>query len=142
MKEYIDYLNVIYQNARMEILIMEQVMEKIQSVDFKKEVKAHLEKYERVCSKIIDIFVDLNKEETDLSPFVKLSKAIISKINLLKKNNDREVAKFIIEESSKNMLFLIEKNRVYSFCEERIKKLGQELLEIEEKQIEQTKIFL
>ena len=142
MKEYIDYLNAIYQNARMEILINEQVMEKIKSVDFKKEVKAYLEKHERICSKIIDIFVDLNKEETDLSPFVKLGKTVISKINLLKNKNDNEVAKFIMEESSKNMLLLIEKNRVYSFCEDRIKKLGQELLEIEENQIEQLKKFL
>lgn len=142
MKEYIDYLNAIYQNARMGILIIEQVAEKIQSIDFKKEVKAHLEKYERICSKIVDIFVEFNKEEKDLSPFAKLSKTIISKIHLLNKDNDREVAKLIIEQSSKNMLFLMEENRVYSFCEERIKKLGQELLEIEEKQIEQTKKFL
>lgn len=142
MKESIDYLNAIYQNARIGIVIIEQVENKIESIDLKKVIKKQLAEYESICNKVIDIFVELNREETDLSLFVKLSKTIISKISLLKRNNDHEVAKCIIEESSKNLLSIIEKNRVYFFCEERIKKIGQELVEIENKQIEQLKEFL
>ena len=142
MKDNIDYLNYVYQNARMGVVGIENIEDKVESEELKKIIKEQLEDYETICERAIDLYLSYNQEEKDINALVKINTYINAKISLLGKEKDKEIAKMMIKGSNIGIIEITEKINKYEYCDERVKTLAKQLLKIEERNLEKLKPYL
>lgn len=142
MKDNIEFLNYIYQNARMGIVGIENIEEKITDIDLKKIIKEQLNDYEKICEEVIQIFVKHNKKEKDINAMAKINTYLSSNLNLIGKDPNQEIAKLMIKGSNTGIIEITEKINKYKEADENIIKIAKKLLKIEERNLEQLKPYL
>lgn len=142
MKDNIDFLNYIYQNARMGIVGIENIEEKITNIDLKKIIKEQLNDYEAICDEVVKIFVKYNKKEKDINSLAKINTYLSSNFNLIGKDPNQEIAKLMIKGSNTGIIEINENLNKYKEVDEKIIKIAKKLLKIEEKNLEELKPYL
>lgn len=142
MSENIKYLNQIYQNTRELIYFIENIENKITTIEFKKVIKEQLADYEGIANLVIDLFVKYGKTEKDISPLTKVNDFVESNIKTFGDNKNQEIAKLLITKTSKSIANLQNISLKDSLCTEEILKLKDRLLNIEEKNLEKIKDLL
>lgn len=142
MKDNIEFLNYIYQNARMGIIGIENIEEKITDIELKKIIKEQLNDYEKICEEVIQIFVKYNKKEKDINAMAKINTYLSSNLNLIRKDPNQEIAKLMIKGSNTGIIQITEKINKYKEADENIIKIAKKLLKIEERNLEQLKPYL
>lgn len=142
MKDNIDYLNYIYQNARMGIIGIDNISCKVENIDLKKVISEQYDDYNSICDECIKLFLKYKKEEKDINMLAKINAYISANMNLIGKELDKEIAKLMIKGSNTGIIEIIKNNHKYEHCDKEIKKIADKLLKIEEKNLEKLKPYL
>lgn len=140
--ENIKFLNYIYQNAQMGVVGIDDISSKIDDEKLEKIIKEQRDDYEKVMEDTLIIFKKYGKEKTDISAMAKVSSFMMSKMKLVKDSSTSSIAKMMIEGSNKGIIEITEKLNNYQDKDQEIVDLANELLEIEQKNLEELKQFL
>src|SRR5574344_892662 len=139
MNENLEFLNYIYQNARMGVIAINNIKEHIEDIKLKEYVIEELKDYEAICSDAINYFIKLGHKEKDLSTMIKVNTYIMINIKATMNNNASNLAKMLIEGSNKGIIEITENLNKYQNCDKLVIDLGNKLLKIEEKNLESLK---
>ncbi len=142
MKENIEFLNYIYQNAQMGVVGIDDIINKITDEDFENVIKEQKDDYETICKETSAIFKKYGKEEKELPMMAKVGSYIMSEMKTLTDSSTNMLAKMMIEGSNKGIIEITEQLNNYSGDDEEIRTLANKLLKIEQKNLDNLKKFL
>lgn len=151
MNEYsdaqsIEFLNYIYQNARMGIVSINKLIEKEMPEDILKVLKKQLAEYEKIVKETIELFIKYNKVEKDISTMSKISTYMMINMKIKNKTNECDkihtIAKMMMEGSNKGIIQINEKLNDYNNCDGEVIELANKLLEMEKHNLEEFKKYL
>ncbi len=151
MNEYsdaqsIEFLNYIYQNARMGIVSINKLIEKEMPEDILKVLKKQLAEYEKIVKETTELFIKYNKVEKDISTMSKISTYMMINMKIKNKTNECDkihtIAKMMMEGSNKGIIQINEKLNDYNNCDGEVIELANKLLEMEKHNLEEFKKYL
>lgn len=142
MKENIEFLNYIYQNAQMGVVGIDDIINKITDEDFENVIKEQKDDYETICKETSAIFKKYGKEEKELPMMAKVGSYMMSEMKTLTDSSTNMLAKMMIEGSNKGIIEITEQLNNYSGDDEEIRTLANKLLKIEQKNLDNLKKFL
>ncbi len=140
LKQEIEFLNYIYQNARMGVIGIKELMPCVEETAFKDLLGSELEEYESICNEALKLFIKYNSLEKDVSKMAKIMTYMSIKAS--KKNNINKYAKMMIEGSNKGIIEINEKLNYYKGVSPKIINLANKLLETEQNNINELKQYL
>ena len=138
----IEFLNYIYQNARNCILNINNLIVHIDDENLKKLLVASLKDYEKICEKAINYYIKLGNKEKDINIISKVNKYLSINIKLLINKSNTYIANILYKCFSKGIQDITSNINKYSDCDELLIELGNNLLNIEEKNIKRLKNYL
>lgn len=137
-----EFLNYIYQNARMGVIGIKSIQDKIPDRDLNFIISEQLEDYEVICQKALKLFEKMNKTEKDVNLMAKISTYLMSNYYLNNEKSTNKIAKMMIEGSNKGIIEITEKLNSYDSANSEIINLAEKLLNIEQKNLDKLKPFL
>lgn len=138
----IEFLNYIYQNAKMGVIGIEHIENNILNDDLKHLILKQKQDYQDIVDEAKALFKRYHKEEKDISTMAIIGSYISAKFNLLKDNNTNTVAKMMIEGSNKGIIEITEKMNNYHGDNHELILLAKKLLRSEEYNLEELKKYL
>lgn len=142
MEKEIEFLQFIYQNAKMGIVGIDDIKSHIEDDDLKKLIARQRSEYESISNDAITILADLGKDEKDISKMSKIMSYMMVNMEMLKDDSKSNIAKLMIEGSNKGVIQINKKLNDYSNVNPKIIKLAKKLLATEEHNIDDLKIYL
>ena len=142
MKENIEFLNYIYQNAQMGVVGIDDIINKITDEDFENVIKEQKDDYETICKETSAIFKKYGKEEKELPMMAKVGSYMMSEMKTLTDSSTNMLAKMMMEGSNKGIIEITEQLNNYSGDDEEIRTIANKLLKIEQKNLDNLKKFL
>lgn len=142
MKKEIEYLNFIYQNAEMGIIGIDDVLESVSNQEFINLLNEQREDYISVLNKARELIVDSGYQPKENKELSKITSNIMVKMNAKKENSISILAKLMMEGTNKGIIAIQEKINNFNVSNNKIDDLANELLELEERNIENLKKFL
>ena len=142
MNNKCEFLNYIYKNAEMGIVGINCVINKVKDNKLKKLILKHKNEYNEITCEAKALIKKYNGEKEGISIVAKLGSAIITNINLLKDESDKNIVKMLIEGTNKGLIEIIDKLNTYNIDEPAIEVLGTKLKKTLEKNIESLKKYL
>lgn len=138
----IEFLNYIYQNAKMGIIGIENIENDINDTDLKEEIRREKKEYQTICNEAIEIFLRYGKEEKEIGKMAEMSTYVMSKMKTMMDSSTGNLAKMMIEGSNKGIIEITEKLNHYDNADSDITKLAEKLLETEQSNLENLKEYL
>ncbi len=136
MKEEIEFLEYIYQNAKMgQDSIINMLKTRNKNDEIELVLKEQLKDYRKVVNSASAMLERRMKKAKDINVMAKIGTYMNIKLNMLGDDSPQKVADMFIE-GSKMGIEQIEKNlQEYNISNKYVKNLGEKLLEIEKKNI-------
>ncbi len=142
MNKNIEFLNYIYQNARMGIIGINSIRPQIVDEDLKKEIEEQYHDYEAICEEAINLFISYGKEEKDVGLMTKISTYMMASMTKSKDNSTTKIAKMMMQGSNQGIIEITEKLNHYARSDENIVNLAKRLLKVEQKNLDNLKKYL
>ena len=142
MNQDIEFLNYIYQNAKMGIIGIDNIKSDIKDKKLLKLIREQENDYYTICTKAIKLLSLSNTERKNISQMAKLMTYIDAKMKIIKDNSSSNIAKMMIEGSNMGIIAITEKLQNYAGSDKRIISLGKELLRMLKNNIENLKQYL
>lgn len=140
MKRNVEFLNYIYENARMGVIGIKDLMPKVKHEDFVKLLETELKEYEIICDECIKHFIKFKACEKDVSKMAKIMTYI--NVQISDTNDISKLAKLMINGSNKGIIEITEQLNNYHNGDEDLIKLANKLLETEQNNLEELKKYL
>lgn len=134
-----EFLDVLYQNAQMGIVGIEDVIYKVNNKYLYKEMKRVKKEYNLIIKELNKYYKINNMEPKKISIIAKVSSEIVSEIKLMKEENDKVICKMMIEGSYKSMGILTTKILEYRDINSKIIEIANKLINIVEGSINNLK---
>lgn len=142
MKEEIELLNFIYQDAKMGLIDIDNIKDSIKSKKLSTTIKKQEEKYFEICTTATDLLTLLNEEREDISNISKIMSYIEIRINVMNDSSTNNLARIIINENNKGIIDIQEKINNYNGKNKKVINLAKKLLQLKKQNIETLKKFL
>lgn len=142
MSEEVEFLNYIYKNAKMGIVGIDSVITKSTDEKFEKLLIKQKDEYESICKEAYDILKKYGKEYEDVSALAKISTNVMSEMSLLKDDSIQNIAKMMVEGTTKGVVEIIEKLNAYNNTDVEITVLADRLKSMLENNIDELKKYL
>ena len=142
MSEEVEFLNYIYKNAKMGIVGIDSVITKAIDEKFEKLLIKQKDEYDSICKEAYDILKKYGKEYEDVSALAKISTNIMSEMSLLKDDSIQNIAKMMVEGTTKGVVEIIEKLNAYNNTDVEITVLADRLKSMLENNIDELKKYL
>ena len=142
MEKEIEFLQYIYQNAKMGIVGIDDIKSHIEDEDLKKTITRQKSEYESIANECIKILANYKKDEEDISNMSKIMSYVMVNMQMLKDDSASNIAKLMIEGSNKGIIQINEKLNNYANINPKIIKLAKKLLVTEQHNIDDLKIYL
>lgn len=136
-----NFLNSIFKTSEMGIVGIDDIIENVKDNEFSKVLLHQREDYEKIIKKCDKLFKDNHFIKKDLGAMTKASSKIMSKVKLMKNENDSKIAKMMIEGTNKGII-KINKGLNENEDAKELKKLALDLLKIMENNLNDLKIYL
>lgn len=142
MGKDIEFLNYIYQNAKMGVVGIDNIKGKIFDDELKNIIASQKKEYETIADNASKLLNELGATEKDISSLAKVMTYFMANMELLKDDSASNIAKMMIEGSNKGIIEITQKLNSYSNMNAKIIKLAKKLLATEQHNIEDLKIYL
>ena len=143
MDKNIEFLNYIYQNAEMGVIGIDHIIDRVSNADLERLIREQREEYNQILSDTKDIFKKYGKEEKEIGTLAKMGANMTTDMMMLmKKGEDKAIAKMMIEGSNKGIIEITEKLNNYTECDQEIIDLANKLLETEQHNLDELKKYL
>lgn len=142
MNENLELLKLVYKNAKMGIVGIENIKGSIKDKEFGKLIREQENDYYEMCTKTIKQLSLTNHDKEDISKMAELMTFMESSIELLKDSSPSNIAKMMIKGTNMGIVELEEKLNNFTNLDKANVKLAKELLRMEKKNIEHLKKYL
>lgn len=137
-----EFLNYIYQNAKMGVVGIDNIKAKIFDDDLKNIIASQRKEYEKITEEASNLLTELGVNEKDISTMSKVMTYVMSNLELLKDDSSSNIAKMMIEGSNKGIIEITKNLNSYTNMNHKVVKLAKKLLATEQHNIEELKIYL
>ena len=137
-----EFLNYIYQNAKMGVVGIDNIKSKIFDDDLKKIIATQRNEYEKITAEASKLLNELGVSEKDISGMSKVMTYVMANLELLKDDSSSNIAKMMIDGSNKGIIEITKNLNSYTNMNSRIIKLAKKLLATEQHNIDELKIYL
>ncbi|MDF2870473.1 MAG: hypothetical protein K0R05_2048 [Anaerocolumna sp.] len=137
-----EYLNYIYQNAKMGTDTLGQLINIAEDKEFTGTLNSQFKEYESIEKKAEEYLKQRNKEEKDISLLQKVSADVMINVKTLTDKSASHIAGMLMQGSTMGVIDIIKNNRKYNSADSDIKELGQRLLTLEENNINECKRYI
>lgn len=142
MNETNEFLNDIYENAKMGIVGIANVKSSIKDKKFLKVIKEQENDYYAVCTQAIKMLSLTGAERKNVSKMAKAMTFMEAKMNLMKDDSTSNIAKMMIKGNNMGLISITEKLNHYDGKDKKALKLALYLQDILYRNIENLKKFL
>ena len=142
MNENLELLKLVYKNAKMGIVGIENIKGSIKDKEFGKLIREQENDYYEMCTKTIKQLSLTNHDKEDISKMAELMTFMESSIELLKDSSPSNIAKMMIKATNTGIIEIEEKLNNIEGIDKRTVKLGKELLAMEKRNINNLKKYL
>ena len=137
-----EFLNYIYQNAKMGVIGIDNIKDKIFDDELKNIIATQKKEYQKIADDASSILNELGLTEKDVSKMAKVSTYVMANLEMLKDDSSSNIAKLMIEGSNKGIIEINKNLNSYNNMNSKIIKLAKELLATEQHNIDELKIYL
>ncbi len=138
----IEFLNTIYQIVEMGVIGINDVIDKVKKSEFRTFLESQRQEYDEILNESETIFASYGAKEKELGKMVKINSKVMSEVKLMKNKEDSEIAKMMVEGTSKGIVKLENAMNSYNESDEEAVKLAEKLLSSLKNNIEGLKIYL
>lgn len=142
MKEDIQLLVSIYQNAQMGIIGIDNIIPDIENSKLKEIILEQRNDYQDILKKIEKNLHKLSHQPEEISSIAKIMTYIDAKINTMYDHSSTNIAKMMIKGNDKGITEISKKIKDYLGQDQEIISLAKELFRIEKKNLNTLKKFL
>ena len=135
MEKNIELLNVLYQNAEMGIVGIEDVIYKVHNQKLYKELESEKKEYQKIIKYVKRMLKAENGQSKPINILAKISSSLYSDMKLMKSESDKLIIKMMIEGSYKSIGILTTKKLEYENAELDIKDFLDSFIKILNKNI-------
>ena len=121
MEKNVELLNVLYQNAEMGIVGIEDVIYKVHNQKLYKELESEKKEYQKIIKYVKRMLKAENGQSKPINILAKISSSLYSDMKLMKSESDKLIIKMMIEGSYKSIGILTTKKLEYENAELDIK---------------------
>ncbi len=137
-----EFLNYIYQNAKMGVIGIDNIKDKIFDDELKNVIATQKKEYQKIADDASSILNELGLTEKDVSKMAKVSTYVMANLEMLKDDSSSNIAKLMIEGSNKGIIEINKNLNSYNNMNSKIIKLAKKLLATEQHNIDELKIYL
>ena len=137
-----EFLNYIYQNAKMGVIGIDNIKHKIFDDELKNVIATQKKEYQKIADDASSILNELGLTEKDVSKMAKVSTYVMANLEMLKDDSSSNIAKLMIEGSNKGIIEINKNLNSYNNMNSKIIKLAKKLLATEQHNIDELKIYL
>lgn len=138
-----ELLNFIYQNSEMGVTTLKELMDICKDEEFKKVLAAHHSMYEDINKKAISLIKSQSKEPKEINALSTATTYIMIKVNTLMDKSPSHMAEMMMQGSTMGIIDMRKRlNEYEGEVEENLLSLAKELLNNEEKNVEELKKYL
>lgn len=142
MKENVELLQFIYQNAKMGLVGIDNIKDIIKDKEFLNLIKEQENDYFEIANTATNLLTSMRQEREELSNIAKVMTFIDSRISTMNDSSNTNIAKMLITGNNKGIIEIQEKINNYQGKNNKVLKLAKKLLEIEKRNIEKLKKYL
>ena len=135
----INVLKLMYKNAKMGIIGIENIKGGIKDKEFGKLIREQENDYYEICTRIIKELSVSNNDREDVSKMAELMTFMEATMELIKDNSPSNIAKMMIKATNTGIIEIEEKLNNIEGIDKRTVKLGKELLAMEKRNINNLK---
>lgn len=132
----------LYQNIDMGIVGIESIEDKIESRALLSTVMKQKEEYLSYKEKMLSFCKDYNVQDKDLGPMAKMSSDMMSNMKLMMDKTDSHIAKMMMEGTNKGLIQLEELQNHYQGSDQKLIKMMEDTLKMEQQNNEDLKVYL
>lgn len=142
MSEDLELLNFVYQNAKMGTSSIDHLLPAIQDKKFESLVLEQRKDYEKICKRVEKYLKKEKKKPEDLDLMAKVNSYIAVKMDTARDDHISHLAEMLIKGSNMGIIQIKKHMNQYSRVEKEVMAIANELLEREEKNLEELKPYL
>ena len=137
-----EFLNYIFQNAKMGVTGIDNIKDKIYDDELKNIIATQKKEYQKIADEASKLLNDLGVSEKEISKMAQVITYITSNLELLKDDSTSNIAKMMIEGSNKGIIEINKNLNSYNNMNQNVIKLAKKLLATEQHNIDELKIYL
>ena len=142
MNNDIEFLKLIYKNAKMGIVGIENVKNGIKDKKFGKLIREQENDYYNICTRIIKQLSLSNNDKEDVGKMAELMTFMEATVELIKDNSPSNIAKMMIKATNTGIIELEEKLNDSAMIDKKVINLAKELIRMEKRNINELKKYL
>ena len=142
MDQNVEFLNYIYQNTKMGIDTISQLLDIVDDAEYKNKLQSQYNEYKEIFDKADEKLQLLNKEGKDNSIFQKISSYFMINTKTAMDNSPSHISEMLIQGSTMGIIDITKKINEYPNADPEIIELAKKLLAFEENNVEQCKLCL
>lgn len=137
-----EFLNYIFQNAKMGVTGIDNIKDKIYDDELKNIIATQKKEYQKIADEATKLLNDLGVSEKDIGKMAQVMTYITANLELLKDDSTSNIAKMMIEGSNKGIIEINKNLNSYNNMNQNVIKLAKKLLATEQHNIDELKIYL
>ncbi len=137
-----EFLNYIFQNAKMGVTGIDNIKDKIYDDELKNIIATQKKEYQKIADEATKLLNDLGVSEKEISKMAQVMTYITANLELLKDDSTSNIAKMMIEGSNKGIIEINKNLNSYNNMNQNVIKLAKKLLATEQHNIDELKIYL
>lgn len=142
MDKETEFLNYIYQNAKMGIVGIDNIKSSINDEELLSTIKEQEKDYYSICNRATNLLLEKDQSVKDVSGMAKVMTYIDAKLNTKDDTTNNTIAKMMMKGSNRGIIEIQEKLNNYKGIDKHIVSLAKELLNIEKRNLDNLKKFL
>jgi len=142
MNNDIEFLKLIYKNAKMGIVGIENIKNGIKDKKFGKLIREQENDYYEMCTKIIKQLSLSNNDKDDIGKMAELMTFMEATMELIKDNSPSNIARMMIKATNTGIIEIEEKLNSVEGIDKKNINLAKELLRMEKRNIQELKKYL
>ncbi len=142
MSEDVKLLNMIYQNAEMGLIGIDNIKSAIKDRKLKKVIKEQENDYYAICKEAVYLLSEVGFTKEEVSPMASLMTMMDAKMKTLMDNSTSNIAKMMMTGNNKGIIEIQEQINKYEGKNKKALKLAIQLLNIEKRNLNNLKKYL
>ena len=142
MNNNVEFLKIVYKNAKMGIIGIENVKNGIKDKEFGKLIREQENDYYDICTRIIKQLSISNNDKEDISKMAELMTFMEATMELIKDNSPSNIAKMMIKATNMGIIELEEKLNNSEGIDKKSIALAKDLVRIEKRNLNNLKKYL
>lgn len=142
MKGNAELLNFVYQNSQMGVSTINQLLDIVEDVNFKKHLEDQLSEYKKINTEAMSMLNKNGYDEKGIGALEKLRTYLMINMQTMTDKSSSHVSEMLIIGSNMGILDATKNIKKYKDAEKDIINLMERLLQFEESNVQQLKEFL